>query len=118
MEDLCDVNSNFREAREFVKSWLGINLTLIELVELKGYVKHTTNLFTKYQLKEGFNGEYRIFPPYEAGLMFMNENYGIQVYHIKDKARFNKLRNEIKYMLGYDYYPEYFKRVQEEMHFP
>jgi hypothetical protein len=116
-ENLLDINQNFATARKFVESWLGINLTLIELVELKGYIKHTTNLYEKYSLKET-NNDYKITPHLEAGLMFMNENYGIQIRCMIDKSNMFIQRFEDFDMLGYDYYPEYFKRVQEEMHFP
>jgi hypothetical protein len=35
-----------------------------------------------------------------------------------DYYNFNYWRKELEIKAGFDYYPEYFKRVQEEMHLP
>lgn len=117
------VNVNFKRAREFTEETLGINLTLIELVELRELVKYTQRVYfedSKRFLNDKLGGDkHSILPDIEAGLIFLNKNYGLQINLPKgDWERFEYNRIKTKMELGYDYYPEYFRRMQEEMHFP
>jgi hypothetical protein len=115
------INKEFKEARKFVEKKLGIELTLIELVELRKNLEFTENMYVNDIIKfvKGIGGDkYSIHPGFEAALIFMNKNYGTQIYNLEDKSNFNIQRYEAEKLLGFDYYPEYFKRVQEEMHFP
>ncbi len=40
------------------------------------------------------------------------------MYRIEDKADFNVKRRELEKLLGHDYYPEFFRKMQDERHFP
>jgi hypothetical protein len=111
------INENFANAREQVEGWLGIKPTLIELVELKNIVKFTTETSEKDRRKNGFD-ELTIDPVLEASYIFMNTNYGTQISSRLDADIFSSNKRRTKKLLGFDYYPEYFKRVQESMHFP
>lgn len=108
--ELLDINRNFAEARKFVEDKLGIELKLGELSELKQQIGFIVKLWN--------NKTNDIRPWAEASLIFMNRNYETQIYSLRDNAKFNIKRYEWKKLMGFDYYPEYFKRVQEEMHLP
>jgi len=115
------INRGFKEAKKFVEKRLGIGLTLIEMVELRKIVEFTNNIYFNDMIKyvKGIGGdEHSIIPDIEAALIFMNKNYGTQIYNIINHSEFNLKRGEIKKLIKKDYYLEYFKRMQEEMHFP
>jgi hypothetical protein len=118
------LNKNFANARKEVENLLGINLTLIELVELRKDVEFTSEVYVNDRIKfvkSVVGGDkYSIRPDFEAVLLFMNRNYGTQMYDdlYTDYHKFSYWKKELEIKAGYDYYPEYFKRVQEEMHFP
>ncbi len=114
---LLNLNNNFEKAREFIESQLGIDLTLIELVELRRGVEFTTELYKKDTKKE-IENNCVINPPFDAAFIFMNKNYGTQIYNLADNSNFNLNRFLLIKKFGLDYYPKYFKRVQEDMHFP
>jgi hypothetical protein len=110
------INENFTNACEQVEAGLGIKLTLIELVELRNLVKFTTETFEKDCRKNGTD-ELTINPFLESAYIFMNTNYGTQISSRLDADIFSGNKRRTKHLVGYDYYPQYFKRVQEEMHF-
>jgi hypothetical protein len=123
MENKDLVNKNFVNARKEVEDLLGINLTLIELFELRKDIEFTTNIYL--QDIKNFNIQDKedpklIRPDFEAALLFMNRNYGTQMYNelCEDYHKFDYWRTKLQIEAGFDYYTEYFKRVQEEMHFP
>ncbi len=118
------VNENFAKARKEVENLLGIELTLIELVELRKDVEFTSDSYINDRIrfvKSVVGGDkFSIRPDFEAVLLFMNRNYGTQMYNdfIRDYHEFSYWKKELEIKAGFDYYPEYFKRVQEEMYFP
>jgi hypothetical protein len=118
-----NLNTYFSEAREYVEDMLGIKLELDELFELRKDVEFTYNLYIN-DIKKFVKGnpeldDYVIRPGCEASVLFMNRNYGTQIEDFYEGiGRLSFDRTELKMKLGFDYYPEYFKRVQEEMHFP
>lgn len=120
--DLSYINEYFVEAREQVKEILGLDLEFDELWELRKDVEFTYGLYvedTKIFIKNGKDDKYSIRPGLEAAIIFMNRNYGTQIEDLYvDSGRLNFDRTELEIKFGYDYYPHYFKRVQEEMHFP
>ena len=120
IEEKLSANNNFKVARDFTEKFLGIKLTLIELVELKNYTEFTTELY-KQDISHGKSKlklDHIFQPEFESALIFMNKNYGTQIYSVVDKSDFRCLQHDTKELLGFDYYPEYFKRQQEEMHIP
>jgi hypothetical protein len=61
--------------------------------------------------------KWSIHPEREAAWMFLNKNYGTQIYDsIRDHGVLCLLRSLYKKDLGYDPFPEFFKKRQEEMH--
>lgn len=112
------VNKNFQEARNFIEErWLKLNN--IELGELRKLVEYTTDIdikdYKKFVKPKKWD-DYQIHPDYEAALIFMNKNYGLQIYCSEDKSNFNIQRMYDEELLGHDYYPEIFKNMQDEMH--
>lgn len=116
IENIESISENFMRARKFVeKSILGFNLTNIELKELMNHVKHTTKIYIQ-DTRKSLEKSHLFSPDYEAALIFLNKNYGTQIYGIEDKAEFNVKREIGKKELGFDYYSEGFKKMQDEMH--
>jgi hypothetical protein len=118
-----NIKDNLEEAIYFVESKLGfkklgINLTNIEKVELRKITELTTMQYindkTKFPNKKGN----KISPSYEAGLIFMNRNYGFGVRSIIDNNKFMSHKRKYEKLLGYDPFPEFFAKLQEEMHLP
>ncbi|MCK5624886.1 hypothetical protein KAI04_03525 [Candidatus Pacearchaeota archaeon] len=113
------VSDNFKEARGFVKKWYDLNLTLIEQVELKKIVEHTTNIYINDKKEYGKKySKWQIRPSLEAMYIFMNKNYGTQITDYGSLYEINYKRNQDMNEKGYDSFPEFFKKMQEEMHFP
>jgi hypothetical protein len=61
--------------------------------------------------------KWSIHPEREAAWMFLNKNYGTQFNNNgRYYESFNLIRSQYKRDLGYDPFPEFFKKRQEEMH--
>ena len=109
------LNKCFNGAQKYVERTLGINLTLIELVELKKDVEFTYNLHNLDLEKRGYN-ELSIIPDFEAALIFMNRNYGTQFdYHGGSYFKFDFDRTQFREEFGFDCYSIYFQRLQDEI---
>jgi hypothetical protein len=119
------INEYFRIARSKIEYRLGIKLQLGELFELRKDIEFVDAIDSQDRKKIRDKGlipgdKHSICPDDEAAIMFMNRNYGTQLkdlLHNNVKKYYNE-RDEAFHLAGYDYYKEYFKRVQEEMHFP
>lgn len=117
------LNSNFKIARKFVEKHLELNLTLIELVELKKIVGLTTKQFLDDEKNYGSVKDLKYYysqinPDYEAGLIFMNKNYGTQIYNLEDNINFEEFKFKTELGRGFNYCSYFFKKMQSEMHFP
>jgi hypothetical protein len=114
------VNEEFKEAKGFVEASLGIELTLIELCELKNSVKYTSEIFFQDKIKflqTKVTDRYQIHPEKEAGFIFMNKNYGVQDYNRGgENGRFFLDKIRLKKEFGYDVHSKFFKKMQDEMH--
>jgi hypothetical protein len=113
------VNHNFKEAKEFVKKWYDLDLTLIEQKDLKEIVGHTTSLYI--QDKEEYGAKYdrqTIRPSLEAMYIFMNKNYDAEIKDYGTLYEHNFKRNRDERNLGYDLTSEEFKIIQDRMHLP
>ncbi len=115
------LNHEFKRSKKFVEETLEIKLTNIELLELKKHVEFTQKIYLldhKTFLPGKIGGDRKLIIPYiEAALIFMNKNYGTQINFPEgdyEKLNFNKTESKIK--LGFNYYSQGFKKIQNEMH--
>lgn len=110
-------NKSFKESKNYIKNYFGLDLSLIELIELKQCVEHASKIYLDDKtIYEGKDTGFEINPYIEASWIFMNENYGAQIYNLKDWNNFDWRRMIAEEELGFDYYAEGFKKMQDEMH--
>jgi hypothetical protein len=95
-------------------------LQLGELVELRQDINFVHDFYFKdFERFKGITGgdNHTICPDDEAAIMFMNRNYGTQIYNfVECIGKLSYDRWELINLMGFDYYQKYFKRIQEEMH--
>lgn len=136
-EEITDkVRREYYKAVDFIKGMTGLELTLIEKVELKHLVEWTV------RVNEATKDLWNDFSPnLEAAIKFLYDNYGFPVfsplseYEIEyyrmhpenlfprnliaaEMLMYEKDRKMIKERTGFDWYAEYWKLRQEEMHMP
>ncbi len=114
-------NKNFGKAKNFVKEWYDLDLTLIEQSELRKIVEHTTKLYIedkKRYVKKRRDEKYQINPSLEAMYIFMNKNYGAKIQDYGDLYSFNLKRDNCIREIGYDMCSEEFKILQEKKYLP
>ncbi|MFA5953304.1 MAG: hypothetical protein WC812_01800 [Candidatus Pacearchaeota archaeon] len=104
----------FNKAKDHIKRLTGLELSLIELVELKKYVIQCIELSKLECNDEDVN----IHPALEAGIIFLNKNYGTDIRSTTEILNYLYKKEKLEISLGFDYYSEFFKREQEQRHLP
>lgn len=107
-----DGTNDFDIALGFIDELTGLELSICEKTALRVILRDSIN--RDKEVKELMN---HFYPPFEAVSLFLKKYYNLDItsdsYSCMARERL-RLSNKS----GCDFYKEYFKRLQEESHYP